>query len=86
MPIDIELKKQPQKYLAKIDASTFNKLDKALEKLKLWQGDIVRLGNSKYYRLKIPKYRFIFTYDKGINLISIEEVNTRTNINYRRYT
>ncbi|MDR2167940.1 MAG: addiction module toxin RelE [Clostridiales bacterium] len=85
-PIDIELKKQPQKYLSKVDGNTFAKLDKALEKLRFWDGDIVRLKGGRFYRLKIPKYRFIFTYDNGINIIHIEEINTRTNINYRRYT
>ena len=85
-PIDIELKKQPQKYLSKVDINTFRKLDKALEKLKFWEGDIIKLKGSNYYRLKIPQYRFIFTYDNGINIISIEEINTRTNINYRRYS
>ena len=85
-PSKIKLKKQPQKYLSKVDSNTYLKLRKALEKLELWEGDIVKLKNSDYYRLKIPKYRFIFTYDNGINIISIEEINTRTNINYGRYT
>jgi len=81
----VRLKKQPQKYLSKVDTNTYKKLRKALEGLEVWQGDIVKLKGSKYYRLKIPQYRFIFTYDGDINIISVEEINTRTNINYGRY-
>ena len=79
------LKKQPQKYLSIVDINTYKKLDKALDDLMFWKGDIVKLKGSEYYRLKIPKYRFIFTYDNEVNVISIEEINTRTNINYGRY-
>ena len=82
----VKLKKQPQKYLSKIDNTTYKKLCKALDELEEWKGDIIKLKNSDYYRLKIPQYRFIFTYDNGINIISIEEINTRTNINYGRYS
>ncbi|MCL2087657.1 MAG: addiction module toxin RelE [Oscillospiraceae bacterium] len=82
----VKLKKQPQKYLSKVDCITYKKLRKALDDLGKWKGDIIKLKNSKFYRLKIPQYRFIFTYDNGINIISIEELNTRTNINYRRYS
>jgi len=32
------------------------------------------------------QYRFIFTYDGTIKIITMDEINTRTNINYRRYT
>jgi mRNA-degrading endonuclease RelE of RelBE toxin-antitoxin system len=82
----VKLKKQPKKYLAKVDGSTYRKLRKALDELEEWKGDIIKLKGNDYYRLKIPQYRFIFTYDGGINIISVEEINTRTNINYGRYT
>jgi len=78
--------KQPQKYLAKVPATTYNKLIKACEGLATASGDIVKLKGSNYYRLKIDHYRIIFTYDKEIEQILIEEINTRTNIKYRRYT
>jgi mRNA-degrading endonuclease RelE of RelBE toxin-antitoxin system len=83
---EVKLKKQPQKYLAKTSGATYKKLRKALDGLATWKGDIVQLKNSEYYRLKIPKYRFIFTYDGRINIISVEEINTKTNINYGRYS
>ena len=81
----VKLKKQPQRYLLKADSVTYKKLRKALDGLSEWKGDIIKLKNSSYYRLKIPQYRFIFTYDGVINIISVEEINTRTNINYGRY-
>ena len=82
----VTLKKQPQRYLSKVDINTYKKLRKTLHDLKEWKGDMVKLKGSSYYRLKILQYRFIFTYDDGINVVSIEEINTRTNINYRRYS
>ena len=81
----VKLRKQPQKYLARVDSITYKKLREALNGLEEWKGDIVRLKNSDFYRLKIPQYRFIFTYDNGINVILVEEINTRTNISYGRY-
>ena len=84
--IKINYKKQPAKYLSKVDSITFKKLKKALEGLEELKGDIVKIKNSNhYYRLKIPQYRIIFEYDGEINIISVEEINTRTNISYRRY-
>ena len=81
----VELTKQPQKYLAKADSKTYKKLRKALDGLEKWEGDIKRLENNNYYRLKIPQYRLIFTYDGKINIISVKEIDSRTNIKYRRY-
>ena len=81
----VTLKRQPQKYLSKVHINTYKKLRKALDGLEEWKGDIVKLKDSDYYRLKIPQYRFIFTHDNGINVIAVEEINTRTNIHYGRY-
>ena len=85
-PSQVKLKSQPQKYLSKADGNTYKKLRKALDELQEWKGDIIKLKGCEYYRLKIPQYRFIFTYDTCINIISVEEINTRTNINYGRYS
>jgi mRNA-degrading endonuclease RelE of RelBE toxin-antitoxin system len=82
----VRLKKQPQKYLASVGSNAYKKLRKALDELEEWKGDIVKLKNNAYYRLKIPQYRFIFTYDNDVNIIWVEEINTRTNINYGRYS
>ena len=85
-PSQVKLKKQPEKYLCKVDGNTYSKLRKALDDLKQWKGDIVKLKNSEHYRLKIPQYRFVFIHDVENNIIWVKEINTRTNINYGRYS
>lgn len=81
--LEIKLKKQPQKYLASVDEATRKKLYKALDQLSRWEGDIVRLGGTKNrYRYKIAHYRILFTWDKGDIIITVVEINTRTNIKY----
>lgn len=79
----IVLKKQPQKYLASIDAPTREKLYKALDGLKNLEGDIRKLkGYDNYYRLKIAHYRILFTVDNMGQIIIVGTINTRTNIKY----
>lgn len=83
--MELELKKQPKKYLASVDAPTRKKLEKALEGLKELKGDIIHLsGTRDKYRLKIEHYRVIFAYNGG-KIIIVEAIDTRTNIKYRRY-
>lgn len=83
--MEIVLRKQPQKYLASVDANTRNKLNRALDGLKELEGDIVKLsGKKNLYRLKIEHYRVIFAYSGG-EIIVVETIDTRTNIKYRRY-
>jgi len=69
----VRLKKQPKKYLAKLEINAYKKLRKALNDLEEWRDDIKKLRNSDFYRLKIPQYRIIFTFDGEINVIDIEE-------------
>ena len=45
--MELRLKKQPQKYLASVDANTREKLTRALEKLKELEGDIVCINPKK---------------------------------------
>ena len=81
----IVLRKQPQKYLASVDANMRKKLNLALDGLREMQGDIVRLsGKKNLYRLKIEHYRVIFAYEGG-EIIIVETIESRTNIKYRRY-
>lgn len=81
--MEIRLKKQPQKYLAGVDPATRNKLLKALDQLSRLEGDIVRLsGASNRYRYKIAHYRIVFERHKGELIITVIEINTRTNIKY----
>jgi mRNA-degrading endonuclease RelE of RelBE toxin-antitoxin system len=79
----LKLKKQPQKYLASVDANTRRKLYKALEQLARLEGDIVPLaGQKNLYRFKISHYRILFERIKGELVITVVEINTRTNIHY----
>lgn len=83
--MELHLKKQPQKYLASVDANTREKLSRALERLKELEGDIVCINpKKKLFRLKISHYRIIFSYSGG-EIIVVETIDTRTNIKYRRY-
>ena len=81
----MELKKQPEKYILSVGNKISKTLLDALDDLSEWKGDIVQIKGTKYYRLKIHKYRFVFTYDSTIDIICVEEINTRTNINYREW-
>ena len=81
--MEIKLKKQPQKYLASVDENTRQKLYKALDKLAMLEGDIRPLkGMPGHYRFKIAHYRILFTWEKGSLIITVIEINTRTNIKY----
>ena len=79
----IQLKKQPRKYLESIDGNTRKKLYKALDQLAMLTGDIRPLkGHPNLYRYKIAHYRIIFEWIKGDIIITVIEINTRTNIKY----
>lgn len=81
--MEIQLKKQPQKYLASVDEATRKKLYKALDQLSRLEGNIVPLaGQKNRYRYKIAHYRIIFEWVKGEIIITVIEINTRTNIKY----
>lgn len=83
--MDILLQKQAVKYLASVDESTRNKLNKALDGLKELNGNIVKLkGTDDLYRLKIEHFRMIFSVDKGALRVVVISINTRTNTKYRR--
>ena len=82
--MEIRLKKQPQKYLAQVDKKTREKLYRALDELSRLEGDIVPLSGTKNkFRYKIDHYRIIFEWIKGEIIITVIEINTRTNIKYR---
>ena len=79
----IILKKQPQKYLDSVDEPTRQKLYRALDQLAALKGDIRPLeGRKNLYRYKIPHYRIIFERIKAEIIITVIEINTRTNIKY----
>lgn len=81
--MELKLKKQPRKYLLSVDENTRNKLYKALEQLARLEGDIKPLkGKPNVYRYKIAHYRIVFEWYKGDIIITVIEINTRTNIKY----
>ena len=81
--MEVKLKKQPQKYLASADERTRKRLYKALDQRSRLEGNIVPLeGKKNRYRYKIPHYRIIFEWVKGEIIITVIEINTRTNIKY----
>lgn len=81
--MEIRLKKQPRKYLDSVDDSTRTKLLKALDKLSRLEGDIAAIkGTTNRYRYKIAHYRIIFEWEKGNIIITVIEINSRTNIKY----
>ena len=81
--MELKLGKQPQKYLACVDAPTRKKLYKALDQLSRLEGDIVPLsGKKNLYRYKISHYRITFEWVRGEIIIKVIEINTRTNIKY----
>lgn len=84
--MEIVLKKQPKKYLQSVDKRTREKLLRALEELSRLEGDIVPLSGAKnVYRYKIDHYRIVFQWLNRELVITVIEINTRTNIKYRRY-
>lgn len=83
MAMKLKLKKQPQKYLASLDETTRKKLYHALDRLSRLEGDIVPIkGTKDRYRYKISHYRIVFEWVKGEIIITVIEINTRTNIKY----
>lgn len=81
--MELKLEKQPQKYLASVDEATRKKLYKALDKLSRLEGDIVPIaGKKNRYRFKLHHYRITFERIKGELVITVIEINTRSNIRY----
>ena len=78
-----QIKETTKIYLASVDEPTRKKLYKALEELSRLEGDIVPIkGYSNRYRYKIAHYRILFEWVKGEIVITVIEINTRTNIRY----
>ena len=81
--MEIRLKKQAQKYLDSVDEPTRKKLYKALNQLAQLDGDIRPIkGTQNQYRYKIQHYRILFEWIKGEIVITVIEINTRTNMKY----
>lgn len=76
--MDIVIKKQASKYLSKCDSKTYDKLEEAINGLKVLDGDIAKMSGTKHqYRLKVPPYRILFSYEKGSKEIIITGIYPR---------
>lgn len=65
--MEIQLKKQAQKYLDSVDEPTRKKLYRALDQLSRLQGDIKPLkGQPNHYRFKLQHYRILFEWKKAL--------------------
>lgn len=66
--------------LIPIQEKSFTRL---LNDFRRLDGNIVRLEGSKNrYRFKIDHYRILFEREKGVAIITVIEINTRSNIKY----
>ena len=79
--MNVELGKQPRKYMSRCTQSTYDRLNKALSDLQDLQGDIKKLhGRKDEYRIKVPPYRIIFKYDKTTKVIIVTRIDVRGDV------
>lgn len=88
IPFKVQLKKQATKYVKKQDTPTRERLKAGILKLKLYpfeNMDIEPLdGLNDWARLRIGKYRILFSIDWIHRVVTVEEIDTRGDI-YKRY-
>ena len=76
--MNITIGKQAKKYLDKCDSKTYSRLQKAIDGLATFEGDIARLeGRKDEYRLKKPPYRILFTHKRGSTDIHVDGIYPR---------
>lgn len=75
----IKFEKAAQKFLDKQDKNQRLRLYKAIYRLPEGQ-DIKKLNGHNLYRLRVGNYRVIYTIDRGIRLIDIEDIDNRGQI------
>ncbi len=77
----IELKKQAEKYMLKCTQSDYMKINNALSDLAELKGDIIKLkGRKDEYRMKLPPFRSIFSFDRGSKVINVLKIDTRGDV------
>lgn len=74
--MEIKYSKQATKFLAKQSKINSDRITKAINNLPL--GDVKKLQNSAYYRLRVGDYRVIF--DKDFNIIYVLKIDNRGQI------
>jgi len=73
---NIKYEKGCLKYLKKLDKKTQLRILKAINQLPL--GDVKKLqGNTEDYRLRVGKYRIIFSKDEKNLIVNIIEIASR---------
>ncbi len=76
MKYNIKYEKGCLKYLKKLDKKTQLRILKAINQLPL--GDVKKLqGNTEDYRLRVGKYRIIFSKDEKNLIVNIIEIASR---------
>lgn len=79
----IKFEKKAQKFLDRQDKQQRLRLYREIFKLP-YGTDIKKLVGTEMYRLRVGKYRILYTIDDGIRLISIENIDSRGQI-YKHY-
>ncbi len=79
--MEIKYSKQAIKFIKKQDKPTRNRLYDAINSIPL--GDIIRLSNSKNYRLRLGEFRIIF--DKQGNVAYIMTIDNRGEIYSKKH-
>jgi mRNA interferase RelE/StbE len=76
MRYNIKYEKNCLKYLKKLDKNTQLRIIKSINQLPF--GDVKKLhGNMEDYRLRVGKYRIIFTKDEKNLIINIIQIASR---------
>lgn len=79
MKYRIKYEKKSLKYLSRLDKNTQVRIIRAINELPL--GDVKKLqGNTENYRLRIGKYRIIFSKDDESLIILVIEIGPRGEI------
>ncbi len=83
MKYNIKYEKRCLKYLKRLDKNTQLRIIRAINQLPL--GDVKKLqGNTEDYRLRIGKYRIIFSKDEKRLIINVIEIASRGEVYNRR--
>jgi len=69
----IKYSKQAQKFLAKQDLSTRQRIEAAIQALPV--GDVKKLRGQPYYRLRVGGFRILF--DRDGNVILVIKIDNR---------
>lgn len=82
--MSITYSKQALKYLRKMPKARAADIMEAVrqidEERSLFQGDLIKMTNSPYYRLRIGDYRVILEMDDGKLIVLVLKIGTRGDV------